>query len=224
MNKISKRHVTLLEVLIAMALLSILMVAIMGFYSQVESIHQEVTKTRKKAFYLLYAQHRLNDILPRAEIAFNNDTYWFYTPPEEGEFPSLVFVYDNDVDGNLLFANKVLSKLYVEKIDGKNRLILATWPLPKRHPSANAPMRKEVLLDGVTDLSFFFYRPPRREKEDRPIDPQEEEITNRWTTQWPIDLDKLPPIMKVVIGIEGEEPIQMSFVLPKSEETILYTQ
>lgn len=193
----------------------------MGIYSQVELTHREVSKARKESFYLLYSQFRLGHIIPKIEIASHSDRYWFYTSTEEDN-PSLVFVYDNDVDGNPLFADRVLGKLYV---DSQQRLILATWPLPKRNFTQSPPMRKEVLLEGVVRLEFRFYQPPRRDVGEKQIDLEDTAFYNDWHPTWLVDRDKIPAIITIDVEVDNiSKRIVMDFVLPKTEDTIIYQQ
>lgn len=215
----NRRHVTLIELLIALTLMSILITALLGFYSYVETSHADISEVRAQNFQFLYTQSRFNATLQRAILKRQNETFWFYTT-SDGENPELVFVYDNGVDGDPTFASFVLGKLY---IDADNRLCLATWPLPKHNFDIGPPMRKEVLLRDVDAIKFSFYRPPRRDIEERRIDIAQDSEYNQWHQEWPTDSDALPAIARVTVTLKEKKPtVSFTYVLPYTKDTILY--
>lgn len=192
-----------------MGLISMLLVVLMSFYFQVTKSQEEVTAIREQNFRTLYLQHRLGHAIPRSVLNSGTSKYWFYTSTDE-EHQSLVFVYDNGVDGNPLFASRVLGKLY---LDNQGNLSLLTWPLPKKNFNQSPPMRKEVLYTNVEKIGFEFFQPPTGEQE------------KGWRTSWNLDAPELPAIVNIVIKEVGiEKPIILSYVLPKSKQTILYNE
>lgn len=221
---IRKRHVTLLEVLIAMSLMSILIVSVLGFYSQFEGINQEIATQRKKAFYALYLQSRLGNVIPFASSykipkSKDKEFTWFYSSTE-GEQPSLIFVFDNGVDGIPLYSELVLGKLY---IDPQKRMILATWPLPKLNQIVPEPppMRKEVLYENVQKLTFRFYQPPRRDLPEQPI-ALGEGPPGFDNPYWGKDKESIPPLMKMIVEPKDGDPLTMTFVMVYDSQPILY--
>ena len=72
-------------------------------------------------------------------------------------------------------------------VDHDNRLILATWPSISRYSSPSPPMRKEVLLEGVENISFAFYLAPKVTKDEKTVDPEAEKRYGLWHHEWPVE-------------------------------------
>lgn len=216
---ITKRHVSLLEMLIALSLVTILLSALMAFYSFTSSTQLTVDKIRKDNFRSLYLQHRLGQILPRSfdKPAKQDKTpFWFYTPLGTST-PELIFVYDNGVDGIPPFSNAVLGRLFLEE----GKLILLSWSTQMEWRKADAPAREEILDEGVVQIAFSFFNPPKPSDADKPIDDLKD--PPGWFAQWPIEKDKLPAMMKITVWKEGQKtPKIYGFVMGKTTSTILY--
>ena len=243
-----KRHVTLIEVMIAMALVSVLMTVLMGYYGQISMLHSEVEAARQESFLLRYLQARLSYVLPailpvkspKAEKEKANDFYFFTSEDQDGgiQAPSLVFTYDNGVDIDATFSNGVLGRLALENRDGKGRLVLLTWPLPRYKGEMPPPMKKEILIDKVTSLSFSFFNPLEADTESKTKDlpqPVQDETPkadqNVWLPSWKLAYNDLPAIIKVTVTrsietglIPPDQPITMAFPIPNSKKTIIMRQ
>lgn len=207
--KKSRRCITLIEVIIAFSLAAVLIGAIASIYALTETNYQATVKQRKKAFLKLVLQKRLNEVITETMLSFGNRSFWFYTSQENGQ-PSLVFVYDNKVDGNPAFANWVLAKLFISE---KKELVLASWPLPSVDFSLNPPMRKEILAENIESLAFSFYTPP-----DLNIEKVNALSYDDWSSTWDRERKYLPPIMEITLN----QSETFSFVLPNSSKTVLY--
>ena len=235
-KKNKKIHfVTLIEVIIAIGLVSILLVALLGVYHQIDSMHSEVDKTRLQNFRIRYIQTRLSLVFSNAVPKSDRDFYFYMSDDDQDEIRgnSLILAYDNGVDINPVFSNTVIGRLY---LDRTGRLCLSTWPPPSRW-EVTPPLKKEVLLDHVTELSFAFYVPPEREeKVIKDIKITSEEIqkepdNGEWNKEWNLIYKQLPVMVRIIIKRDiahglakpGEE-IVFILPLPSSDKTILYRQ
>ncbi|GAB4238112.1 MAG: hypothetical protein Tsb0021_17900 [Chlamydiales bacterium] len=221
----SRRPITLIEVVIALILMSSLMTVILGFYFYVENTQQEITESRRETFRHIYMQYSLGNRLQQSTLKEEKETYWFYTSTDNN-FPSLIFVYDNGVDGNPLFSNLLLAKLFVNQ---EKQLCLYSWPLPKVNFEESPPVRKEILMDHIEKLTFSFYQPPRRDASDRKLAVEDIEY-GQWLKEWPMTKNVLPAMMLVNVEIKDSHSLNrnkkltLSYLIPKTTKTILYTR
>lgn len=230
---ITRRYVLLLELLIAMALMSVLMIALMGYYGQIATLNREADQIRDETFQWRYLQNRLAYVLPRATAPSYRATpkekkndFYFYTSDAENAYmqsPSLVFTFDNGFVSDPMFSGPVLARLFLNK----GALRLAIWPLPRCARQGNPPMLQEVLLENVESLSFDFYNPqpatgaPKPEKEIFPK-PTEEPAINLWTLFWSIGFRQLPAIVTVKVKRKNDAEVKtFSFVLPNCTKPIV---
>jgi type II secretory pathway component PulJ len=228
MKRVDKRHVTLLELLIAIGLTAILLSALLGYYQQASYARIHIAHKQEENFELLYAQYRLNRIMPTILNPIKKESsklgVYFYTksaePPKE-KSDSLIFAYDNGTGGGQLFSNEVLAKLFV---DSQGQLILLTWPIPKNFDDPDAPMRKEVLLTNAEDVKFSLYKPIPKDKKGLQIDPERETGEyDQWFSEWPIEEKELPALIKIKVKIKDKDkPVVYAFMLSGSEDYIYY--
>jgi hypothetical protein len=224
LHQLRKRAVTLVELLIAIGLLALLMTTLFGIYRYIDSTQRKVAQEEKGNFRLLYAQHRLSEVIPQSVSKSEaKEDYYFYTQTSHHAPTSLVFTYDNGADGIPLFSGHVFGKVFLEP---NGDLSLATWPIISREPN-NPPMRKELLLDNVKDIRFSFYMPPRKDIKDKPQDSALEEKYNRWHSEWPVDITQedfrdLPSMVKVIVTLKNNEEIVFAFALTNAKRHIIY--
>ncbi|PJD96765.1 MAG: hypothetical protein CK425_05330 [Parachlamydia sp.] len=157
---------TLLEVLIALSLTTIILTTLSYFYLQIDSLNRASERVQLESFKRRFLQYRLTQIMPKT-LSFKGKnreglSFFFSTTFSEGLFlqgtESLVFAYDNCVNLDSTFAAEVLARLYV---DLEGRFCLGIWPAPKRWPADEMPpMKKEILFEGVEMLKFQFFIPP----------------------------------------------------------------
>ncbi|NGX57617.1 MAG: hypothetical protein K940chlam3_00510 [Chlamydiae bacterium] len=225
--KKSKRCITLLELLIAIGLMSILLTALLGYYEQSTRAQVTIQKALQKNFQFLYTQYRLNQIIPTTlnpgQDTQNVGIYFFTKPAEifEEKSQSLIFTYDNGTGAGSLFSNEVLGKLFV---DQHERLVLLTWPAPKRSPDPDPPMRTEVLQENVEKLDFIFYKPIPPEKKRLRIDP--ERVVGDYDKDlpsWSSEEKDLPALIRILVKIKDrEEPIEYAFLLSNTSTPVNY--
>jgi len=227
----SRRHMTLLEVMIAMGLAVMVLTTLTYFYSDIDSLNREMERIQKESFHNLYVENRLSMILPRAvsERDSKKDFYFFTSTTPGGFFKAgstnLVFTFDNGVMLDKDFSNHVLARLY---LDPQNRLCLATWPSPKRwNPVGLTSMKKEVLLENVEQLQFSFYVPPEKDRSKWGVASKPLEIKGPWVNEWRSEYKQLPTLIKVElvkkVGKE-EKPMTFAFSLPNAEKFIIYSR
>lgn len=230
-----KRLFTLIEVLIALGLTSIIMSTLTYFYFQIQAINTKTEKSLKNLYELSYLENRLTEVLPKA-ISENSPKkdFYFFTSEASSEYikpgsTSLVFMYDNGIDINKALSNNTLGRLFV---DNKRRLILATWPSPKRWKEGSTPfMIKEILADNIDSISFSFFVAPSLDRSR--VSPQNDSSKKKklfaaepplsWVNEWKNEYYELPAMMKMNIQRPNEN-IEFIFPLPNSTKTIYYNQ
>jgi hypothetical protein len=164
-----RRLMTLLELVIAMSLISLLLILLAFFYQDMHSIDKAADTLQKENFQIRYAENRLAKIIPEILDGHQCKGHpFFYTSDHTGALqfshtPSLTFLFDNKASIEPDRSNTLLGRLYV---DSQKRLCLMTWPAPtnKKAWSSIPPSKKEILLENVSGLSFEFYVPPDRDR------------------------------------------------------------
>lgn len=222
MKMMKRRHMTLMEVLIALALTMILLSTLTYFYQDVSKMNTEYEKLRKEGFQFTYVENRLANILPKAVPPTDKSKdFAFFTSGDANGFlkmgqPSLIFAFDNGVELDKNFANHVVGRLCVNK---DNQLVLATWPSPNRWESVKQPpIKKEILMDNVDTLHFEFYVPPGKTYNPHSIEPK-----NAWHKEWKQDYQKLPAMVRVQVKRQNKT-MNFVFPLPASDLVIHYDQ
>jgi Pseudopilin GspJ./Protein of unknown function (DUF1494). len=255
MNKclysITKRPVTLLELLISIALTVIILMTLMFFYRQVVTIGIETDKIMADNFRMRYVESRLARILPKT-VAVNDEKkdFVFFSVGDEGVTKpgsqSLIFTFDNGVSLDKVMANHVLGRLYLDK---DNNLMLAYWPSPKRwEGNTPPPIKKEVLMEGVENLRFEFYIPPEKSIEktasndqptDTPAKPDKNPAPKKsadeekkpkpepkgdWRRQlWLKEYESLPAMVRVIVTMPKEtKPMEFAFPIATAKEHVIY--
>jgi hypothetical protein len=227
---IRRHHATLLELLISMALTMVILSALSYFYRQVNFVNIEMDRAQNESFRKRYAENRLANILPRAisSTEKSGDFLFFSSPNLGGLFkensPSLVFTFDNGVKLNKDLSYHVIGRLYLDK---KGNLTLAAWPPKKRWKENDLPpMCKEILLEDVEELKFFYFVPPDRGKTRVDEKKQKAEllpaVREWWPEEWMKEYRQLPAIVKIVVKLKNEETVTFAFPLPHMRQSITY--
>lgn len=217
MKKNKRRCFTLLETMIALALLSVLITFLLGFYWEIESIHSELIKQRRENFRLLYVQNRLKSVLSNTSFASQNQSplvgkkkyIFFVSQDSTSAFKenSLVLIYNNGV-ADPAFSQDILGRLY---LDREGRFCLARWPQPKMwmaqgHQLEFSPINREVLMENVETLTFEFYMPPDKTKDHSIVvtkvtqgNEETSPYLGAWQKEWPITHTTIPAMVKVTV-------------------------
>ncbi|MDB2614086.1 type II secretion system GspH family protein [Chlamydiales bacterium] len=198
--KVKQRRITLLEVVISLGLISILLGALFSIYSYVKGVEVDLLYQKERGYQTRYLEGRLGAIFLEIPPVEKDKTY-FYTDSN-----SLVLSYQRGSCIDPLFDGEILGRLY---LDGMGRLIFTSWPPKERWKTPPYPEIKEVLMEGVEDLSFTFFVPP---KKDIIIDTptvgkgeNSEPESNKWHPVWYREYERLPPLVRIKLKIHGEE-------------------
>ncbi len=247
--QLDRRHMTMLETLIALSLTMMILSTLTYFYRQISSINSQVEKLQNESFLMRYVENRLAAILPNAtsETDEKKDFFFFSTSSTlafamQGS-PTLLFTYDNGVKLDKLFSNHVLGRIY---LDNQGRLCLSTWPTPSRWvEGTNPPMKMEVLLEGVKELNFGFFVAPDRDwqlDKGTPKTPDKASAVKnpatdqaapaavvvkptpegQWLQSWSYDYLQLPAMVRVQITLLNGAQRTFVFPLPKTQRQIVY--
>ena len=237
-----KKHpVTLIEMIIAMALTIIILTTLTFFYRQVGEIDIETERVINQNFQKRYAETRLAEVLPRTISETDRDKdFVFMSVGDDGltkpGSQSLIFTFDNKICLDKKFSNHVIGRIF---LDGSGNLTLAYWPSPKRWKGNELPpMKKEILLGGVDNLTFEFYVPPSRETEFeadkekkgndtvKKNDKPSPEPKGAWSKQfWLAEYQQLPAMVRIYATMSKEaKPIVFAFPLPNGKAHITYKQ
>ncbi len=243
-----KRYVTLVEVLIAMALVSVLMTVLMGYYAELEFLHAQTDRAREEGFQMRYLQTRLSYVLPRIvsvtppvqEPEKKRDFYFFTSTEATGInlLPSLVFVFDNGIDLDPYFSNNVLGRLMIEESEANQKLVLLTWPVPRCWKKEGPPpVKLEVLIDKVTDMEYAFFYPGMPQNapavdikgvQTKPLAHEDMPEPNQWHDMWNMAYVDLPAVIKLRIkrsvqtGLTpADQWIELAFPIPGAKKPIV---
>lgn len=214
-------YMTLLEMLVAMTILAVVLSLVFGFYRELGLLSTQMEKTQQQSFHERYLELRLIYLFSHlAEEKSKNqkttDFYFYTAPPEQGisNFPSLIFSYDNGPRLDPAFSSYVLARLFV---DNKQRLCIATWPLPVSKEAP--PMQKEVLMENITAMSFqFFSAYKNTETDPKKVDPKKEFPPEGWQDTWRISYERMPAIIKIFLKIK-DPPTDFTFAMPLPVKT-----
>ena len=133
-----RRFATLIEMVIAIGLLSILLTTLFSWYRHLTLQKGLIYETKWPILEERYVDQRLNTVFARLQ-----DEQPFFTTDNDS---SLVFLFDNSPHREPELAKTVLAHLYLDSKD--QTLCLGIWP----HPSTNEkePYEKQVLLGTST--------------------------------------------------------------------------
>lgn len=219
-----KQNMTLLEVLIAMALLSLLLVIVFGFFRELFWLNEYTKNTIKQSFEKRYVESRLSYLFSHIinENASGKQFYFFITKDEASSLPSLVLTFENGDIADNLFGGDVLGRLFV---DQAKHLCLAIWPLEMGKDKASEDMRAyikmEYLLNQVEDLQFHcFAAPDTQNQGGEPAEPQ----PGKWlTNEWDKEYGEMPVIIKIDVTFSPDSKKEtFAFVLPSSKHPVTF--
>lgn len=229
--KRKRRAFTLLELLIAMTLTSLILMTLSFFYRSTIMIGYDLDKIKVRQFYLRYAENRLVDVIPKIlpKKGKSNEFLFYSFDGNDSDISkpgsrNLLFSFDNGVSLDKPFSNQVVGRLF---LDPKGRLILAYWPMPSRWESQEPlPVKKEILLENVNSLNFEFFVPPENKEDNKAPtkNTPSPESKGAWTQEnWLKDYEALPAMVNIHVILEGEtKPRTFSYPLSNSDARIVY--
>lgn len=189
--KIKKRHLTLLEVMIAMGLAMAILTALSTLHWQMVAIGVKAEQERAQVFNHLLLQHRISSALSHAERPDPKKSAYFYFS-ESDPYVGLVFSHDHGSDLNKSFSNLVLSRLFVYE----HNLYLATLPPPADWTEEQPALLVEKLAEDVTGFEIKFI-----------------DSDGQSTSTWPQDKKALPAIAIISMKIKNQF-YEQRFVFP----------
>ncbi len=187
-RRVCGKTLTLLEVMIALSLATILISAVMTCYYQISKKKITAQELKKSSLSVELMRQRLIHLFAAAASAENPSFYTGAHPQAIGL--SLIFTFDNGVDHTLEFCNDVMGMLYQ---NANRELCLASW-------GAQGGTRNEILLENTEGLSFSFFDPKKKE----------------WRNEWREE-DSFPPFFKITWSFADQprEVLQSAFFFPQ---------
>jgi hypothetical protein len=170
-----KSNFTLLEVIIALFLTSILLIALLNFFVRTVFFEKKIETLKKEVFKKEHLQIRLSNIFSHINKSFEN---YFYTEKEKNTLLSLYLTFNNGIDPDPSFSGPVFGKIYIDQ----NDLKLTIYPLNE------AKQRTETLFQDVKKLEFLFFT---------------KEKNFEWQNNWPQEKQSLPSMLKLKINEES---------------------
>lgn len=194
-----KKPFLLLEVLIALSLISMLCLFLFSFLKQNLQVEKRMDQARHLILERQNLQTRIQDLV--MSVKADTDAYPLYTQvfPKEN-FPSLILSFDHGIDPDPLFSGGLIGRIY---IDENHNLCLVLWP---NHPDKKHYWRKEVLLSNISDFAIEFLK--------EPLETNTKNKPSFWDTSWP-KTKKLPCILRMTVKQNGQT-LQFAFLLPTS--------
>lgn len=191
MAKKSKRPLTILEVLIALALASFALFFLFSYFFEISKSNITAEKTQDKLFARERVQLRLKELFAKL-LEEGEEQAEFYTEPADREGRKLLFTFHGGIDKDPLFSGAVQGAL---ELTDKNNLLLHLLTLQEEGKE-----RKELLLENVSALHFSFFDAKKKV----------------WVNQWKKDALYLPALIKVTLQQEKKE-YRFAFFLPASQ-------
>lgn len=166
-----KRAFTLIEVIVAFALLAMISTALFTTFRRQTLLKVELTKAETALLQRKYFQERLSQILSQSKSLFT----------EEG---SLHLIFDNGIDPQTTFCHAVKSKIFLEN----DELLLEMTPFEGEEK------RQEVLFQNVEAISYRFVSfPPKKDLTGNII------VPTSWTSK-EVEMPRIVRISLMVDG------------------------
>ena len=196
---------TLLEVLIATALLAVMMVLLLGGMRIGVDSWGQGERLAERATRLLVADNffrsHLGDLKPL-----------FETAPQAGALgapPKLVFSGETallEYAGTLppqVRGGLYKFRLHLAEEGDRRDLKLSMRPFSAGDKAGNEPIEDLLVLENVESLRFSFFRKGNAEAE------------SHWVEEWKENF--LPSLIRIEIGLRGEPPWPAILVAPRAE-------
>ena len=201
-----RRPFFLLEILIALGLLSFLFAALFSFWVHFTQVEQKLEKIRREVLPLQQMRVRLN-LLFSALIPPHNHPNFPATFYRDDLHNELIMVFDNGVDPDPFFSGAVRARLYLE---GGN-LCLERFPLGQEGDARFA--RREILRTGVEQIGYQFFH----------VKPLYKGGQGGWQTQWPEKREELPCMVRLTLQRTGAvDDEKFAFFIPIASSVATY--
>jgi Prokaryotic N-terminal methylation motif len=189
---------TLVEVMVALVLLSILMATLFDYFKQSSLINIKAHKAKGEIVCREKFQGRLNAIFSRI-TPIDDKSPCFYTQSIEGAPGSaLIFSFDNGLDRDPNFCGAVKGALYLNR--DKN-IALSLF-------GKNGDVKHQILWSDVRHFNVECFDKKKM----------------KWTKQWSKKAESPPIMIKLSIDeMQSKTPIAFGFTLPLEECEIPYS-
>ncbi len=168
-----KRPFFLLEILVGLALISMLFVLLFSALRQNLSWNEKIEPVRRRLLERQICSARLQDFF----LSVRKGSLYTWEQPDEAA-SRLIAVIDHGLDPDPLFSGPVLAQIY---LDGDRTLKLALWPLHTK--TKQKPWRTETLMTDVEGIRWSFLHRNLIEKQSVAKGSQEEPLLIRFYIQ-----------------------------------------
>ncbi|OJU80764.1 MAG: hypothetical protein BGO10_03010 [Chlamydia sp. 32-24] len=239
--KLKKPVFTLIEILIALGLISLILTTL-GFYIKIiDRSSVVVEQLQKESFNRIHIENRLQDVFHHTLSPRDvKKKFVFLTSQQPHSLnkngsTNLIFTYHNEGMRDSLFANQVIGRLFV---DNNKNLCLATIPLPEDdHEMLDSipPAHVEVLMEEIEEMELFFYYPEQKNKNlflnktRKGLLQQPSQILLKpvegWINNWKQEFFTLPALIKIQLKRkkgDGELTDYYIFSFPNSDQIFVY--
>jgi prepilin-type N-terminal cleavage/methylation domain-containing protein len=188
-GSLSSEHAfTLIEVMVAMAIFGMVMLAIYTSWAAILRGSQVGLQAAAEAQRTRVAVRALRDALTTGQLYTENLRYYWFMADTSGEFPALTLVsrLPASFPGSGLFGNQIVRRIAftVEAgPNGQNQLVLRQTPLLEPPDTASTPYTT-ILAPNVNLFSLEFYNTN----------------TTEWDPEWPWT-NQLPKLVRFSLSI-----------------------
>lgn len=188
-----RRPMTLIELVIALSLVSILLTTLLFWYGKMTKQKFEDQAARKPLLQEYYAYCRLEKVLEKIVLDSKGGKTLFGFDRSTG----LVFTFDNGIHPMPQLSNIVLGKLAVEQ----GALRLTIWPQPTVDAAPTSPSETVIIIDGIDQMECaFLSAKPVDFLTVQPKQLGDETPSAGWHADWSSQLDRLPAQIHLVLS------------------------
>lgn len=188
---IRKRSLSLIEVVIALALTSLLLSVLFQGYRQLPIAQKKAQAISSKILSLKKVDQTLSSLFSNVIPQVNDDKPTLYTVMiPESHFPALFLTYFGEIDPDPDFSELVQGALFVSR---DHELCFTTWGKGEKS-------RTDLLLTGISSLSFSFFEPRWKQ----------------WTENWPLHHPAFPPLIEVTLKFTDQKEQTFAYSLPEA--------
>lgn len=213
---------TLLEVMIALALATIIMGILLFFYFQSSQTSILSDKAAAESFKIRSLESRLHEITLRLLPPDRESRVFFSGNPVIGVIlpnsDNLVFSYNNGRTLYGVLSGDVLGRLFV---DEQKRLTLITWLDREKWKDNSIPaFHREVLLENVDGFKIDFFVGAKTESEQQAASYDELRIP-KWLSSWDKNYLELPAILRFTVT-SSDKKVVYAFPLANMNAKVIY--
>lgn len=193
-----KRSFTLIEVLLALSLLSFVLFFFLGHLKTFVKLKARLQQAESVVTSRALLSQRLETIFSGMEKLLPSDDSCFYSTKHDGK-DNLHFRFDAGIDFEKAFSKKLEAELCLKN----NQLILKTTS----NDLVPNTFREEVLMDGVNRMKTTFYTLPN------PFDQDKKKIQKsfKMESNWEEDRLEPPAILHLTLTLENGKELEYTF-------------